>query len=285
MKRTYLTMLTGIVAIGVLTLASSAQAQTTDAATYVERHVIQGNFQSGSPNVFLEANNNGRRLGAGGAQGQNRVNNPVIQYTLPTLTDANILSAQFTIDLDTPAVTSAAAFDVVATLMNASDVMGITDADFNDDSTDLGNGSLIAIELGTAVVDGGTLTFDFGTDGLTLLQSFYSGVTPNQTDAFIRISAATPHEYLANVNDRYNFLTADGTSNGALVTTFDITTGTGTTPLKGDVDLSGVVDFADIPAFIAVLQGGGFQAEADCDCNTVVDFADIPAFIAILQGG
>ena len=55
--------------------------------------------------------------------------------------------------------------------------------------------------------------------------------------------------------------------------------------LKGDVDLSGVVDFADIPAFISVLQGGGFQAEADCDCSGAVDFADIPAFIAILQGG
>jgi hypothetical protein len=59
----------------------------------------------------------------------------------------------------------------------------------------------------------------------------------------------------------------------------------GTTVTKGDVDLSGTVDFADIPAFIAVLQSGGFQAEADCDCSTVVDFADIPAFIAILQGG
>ncbi len=55
--------------------------------------------------------------------------------------------------------------------------------------------------------------------------------------------------------------------------------------LKGDVDLSGVVDFSDIPAFIAVLQGGGFQAEADADCSGAVDFADIPAFITILQGG
>ncbi len=53
--------------------------------------------------------------------------------------------------------------------------------------------------------------------------------------------------------------------------------------LKGDVDLSGVIDFADIPAFILVLQAGVFQAEADCSCNEVVDFGDIPAFIAILQ--
>ena len=54
--------------------------------------------------------------------------------------------------------------------------------------------------------------------------------------------------------------------------------------LKGDVDMSGVVDFGDIPPFIAVLQSGDFQVEADVDCNTVVDFGDIPAFIAVLQG-
>ena len=54
--------------------------------------------------------------------------------------------------------------------------------------------------------------------------------------------------------------------------------------LKGDVDMNGVVNFSDIPAFIAVLQSGSFQAEADCDCNLVVNFLDIPAFIAILSG-
>ena len=53
--------------------------------------------------------------------------------------------------------------------------------------------------------------------------------------------------------------------------------------LKGDVDVSGVIDFSDIAPFIAVLQGGMFQAEADCDCSLEVDFSDIPAFIAILQ--
>ena len=52
--------------------------------------------------------------------------------------------------------------------------------------------------------------------------------------------------------------------------------------LKGDVDMDGDVDFDDIPAFIAILQSGTFQAEADTDCSTVVDFADIPSFIAIL---
>ena len=54
------------------------------------------------------------------------------------------------------------------------------------------------------------------------------------------------------------------------------------TVLKGDVNQDGRIDFGDIPAFIAVIQAGVFQAEADCDCNGMVDFADIPAFIAIL---
>lgn len=81
---------------------------------------------------------------------------------------------------------------------------------------------------------------------------------------------------------------ADGGFGSIVARTFDLQfslTEPDTGGLKGDVDLSGVVDFADIPAFIAVLQGGGFQVEADCDCSGVVDFADIPAFIMILQGG
>ena len=54
--------------------------------------------------------------------------------------------------------------------------------------------------------------------------------------------------------------------------------------LKGDVDMDGDIDFADIPPFISALQSGVFQAEADCNCDAVVTFADIPAFIALLQG-
>ena len=79
-------------------------------------------------------------------------------------------------------------------------------------------------------------------------------------------------------------------SNGIDISNVTITFGTAAEPelepdvLKGDVDLNGVVNFLDIPAFIAVLQAGEFQAEADCDCSTVVNFLDIPAFIGILQG-
>jgi len=54
--------------------------------------------------------------------------------------------------------------------------------------------------------------------------------------------------------------------------------------IKGDVDMSGIVDFGDIAPFIAVLQAGGSQAEADTNCDGMVDFGDIAPFIAILQG-
>jgi len=52
--------------------------------------------------------------------------------------------------------------------------------------------------------------------------------------------------------------------------------------LLGDVNLSGRVDFSDIPLLVFYLQFGVNVPEADCNEDGVVDFADIPAFIDIL---
>ena len=52
--------------------------------------------------------------------------------------------------------------------------------------------------------------------------------------------------------------------------------------LLGDVNGDGIVNFLDIPAFIAVLTGGGFLAEADIDGSGEIDFLDIPLFVDIL---
>ena len=52
--------------------------------------------------------------------------------------------------------------------------------------------------------------------------------------------------------------------------------------ILGDVDQNGIVDFADIPAFIAALQTGTFLPQADANQDGEVTFADIPAFIEIL---
>lgn len=52
--------------------------------------------------------------------------------------------------------------------------------------------------------------------------------------------------------------------------------------LLGDTNQDGVVDFADIPSFISILQDGGFLDEADINGDGVVDFADISFFIELL---
>ena len=52
--------------------------------------------------------------------------------------------------------------------------------------------------------------------------------------------------------------------------------------LLGDVNQDGVIDFGDIPAFIAILQAGDFLDEADINGDGMVDFSDIPLFIELL---
>lgn len=74
----------------------------------------------------------------------------------------------------------------------------------------------------------------------------------------------------------------NGGSEVVAIDNLSVTAGGGVITLKGDSDLSGIIDFADIPAFIDALLSGVFQAESDCDCSGMVDFSDIPAFIDIL---
>ena len=54
--------------------------------------------------------------------------------------------------------------------------------------------------------------------------------------------------------------------------------------ILGDIDGDGDVDFEDIPGFIALITGGGLQAEGDIDGDGDVDFEDIPLFIDIITG-
>ena len=54
--------------------------------------------------------------------------------------------------------------------------------------------------------------------------------------------------------------------------------------ILGDIDGDGDVDFEDIPGFIALITGGGLQAEGDIDGDGDVDFEDIPLFIEIITG-
>ena len=48
--------------------------------------------------------------------------------------------------------------------------------------------------------------------------------------------------------------------------------------------MDGMIDFLDIPEFIARVTGEVFQAEADINGDGDVDFLDIPEFIDLLTG-
>lgn len=87
---------------------------------------------------------------------------------------------------------------------------------------------------------------------------------------------------LGYLNDGQNQVRFTFTGAGFLSSTALVVTTAPNSFLLGDVNLDGTVDFADIPAFIALLQSGAFQGEADINLDGVVDFADIPLFIDIL---
>ena len=52
----------------------------------------------------------------------------------------------------------------------------------------------------------------------------------------------------------------------------------------GDLDCNGVVDFDDIPLFVAVLTGGTAPCPENAECNGIppVNFDDIPAFVSLI---
>ena len=103
------------------------------------------------------------------------------------------------------------------------------------------------------------------------------------------------NQYLGGLPAGSDNLGADGAGNfvaDASATALDLSavapfsiTVPGGAFVLGDANLDGVVTFADIPAFIVILQGGSFLDQADTNRDGAVTFADIPTFITILQGG
>lgn len=161
---------------------------------------------------------------------------------------------------------------------------GMEPADYAFDMVS-GNGTF------TAVTPDSTFTDD-ATDGYTVSVTYADNLDGTTNVTIATTGLVTDINHTVNEAIAYSSFSSAVTPNissqGGIIQLASIAikpATTGKSGLLGDVDVSGVVDFADIPAFIAVLQSGAYQEEADCDCSGGVDFADIPAFIAILQGG
>jgi hypothetical protein len=118
--------------------------------------------------------------------------------------------------------------------------------------------------------------FDF-----TIRRSISTGL-PNGS---VQINADSTVTYTPNPGftgiDTFNYQISDGRG-GLDTASVTITTLAVNNVLLGDANLDAMVDFQDIPAFISILQGGQYLAEADVNEDGVVDFSDIGAFIAVL---
>ena len=194
---------------------------------------------------------------------------------------------------------SGAAGDNVVTNISGQDALGIGNpsignSDFDligegTESSDFNPGETVtftfdqdvvftSIELESVEADD---TFDVLVDGVAVLQTTGDDAFLDDLGGLTGLSIAAGTEITFAVGGILNSTASGLPSTSIRIETFTVEIMGDV--LKGDVDLSGVVDFGDIGPFIAVLQGGMFQAEADADCSTFVDFGDIPAFIAILQ--
>ena len=121
-----------------------------------------------------------------------------------------------------------------------------------------------------------------GTDDLRVrgaLMVDFNGYIPSSTDQYdlVRNYRSVVGTFDNVVFENYSFDVEYG-STFVRLSNFNLLT------LLGDVDQSGAVDFSDIPAFIAILQSGGFSEEADVNQDNSVDFSDIPPFIVALAG-
>lgn len=200
--------------------------------TFTSKDVLQGNFEAGGSSVFLENNSNARRAGTGGGGGAQRVNQPVLGFTLPTLGAGETVSAAtFSFTLDSIAVTGAPlGFELVISLMNQTSSAGFSGSDFMEGTsaldTSLGNGIVIA-QIGTGdVANNSVESFTLTGAALSQFQGLYTAGTPSQTEVWFRLStsAAIDTTVEANDNDRFNLKTVGGGTGDPIDTALSITT-------------------------------------------------------------
>jgi len=164
---------------------------------------------------------------------------------------------------------STAPGDIVISLMSPGTLGTISGGSFDQ----LGNLLEVSGDINVSILFGGNQTIDLSTVPLSPVD--FNSLSVTQSGNVITVGGSL----VVNEVVEIGFFAFPFLVDANFVAT-------GVVPpavLLGDVDLDGDVDFADIPAFIAVLQAGTFQVEADIDQSGMVSFADIPLFIEVLM--
>ena len=202
------------------------------------------------------------------------------------------------VPFETGVTLSSAAGDAVATNVSGQNALGIANPSIGNgefdmigdgtESSDFNPGETVtftfdqdvvftAIELESVQADD---TFDVLVDGVAVLQTTGDNGILDDLGGLSGLMIPAGSEITFAVGGILNSTASGLPSTSIRIETFTVEIMDDV--LKGDVDLNGFVEFADIPPFIQVLIDQGNQPEADADCNGEVEFADIPAFIQIL---
>ncbi len=166
------------VTITLLSLGCVASHAASYAGIISNDNVLQGNFEVVAPSTFLLNNSNRDRVGTGGNSGQQRVNQPVLGFILPTIDlGETITSVKFSFDMTTTAAITGAplGFDMVVSLMNQTTIGGFTGADFLEATaavnSSLGNGIVIGQFASADVGDNDTVEITLTGAALTQFSS------------------------------------------------------------------------------------------------------------------
>lgn len=193
-------------------------------------NVLQGNFETGAANVFLTNNSNRDRVGTGGAGTQQRVNQPVLGFTLPNLgAGESVSAATFSFKM-TPAASVTGAplgFDMVISLMNQTSIAGFTASDFLEATapvnTALGNGVVIGQLAVSDVSDDQTVNVSLTGAALSQFASLYDGAgNPSQSEVWFRLSTSATIDITDSNNDNDRFNLND--TGGSVIRSLEITT-------------------------------------------------------------
>jgi hypothetical protein len=221
----------GMAAAASLVLSSESQAAPV-IANFSSKNVLQGNFEAGGASVFSENDSNARRVGTGGSGGAQRVNQPVLGFTLPTINlGETVDSATFGFTLDSADRVSGEpiGFDMVISLMSQTAITGFSGADFTEDVGSLGSGTLVATLSATDANASISDTFSFSLTGAALTQFaalYDAGGNPTQPVVWFRLStsASVDTTNASNDNDRFNLATVGAGTGGDIVSTLSFTT-------------------------------------------------------------
>lgn len=211
----------------VLLLGASSLAQSASVfATRSTDNVLQGNFETGASDTFLPNNSNARRVGSGGAGDAQRVNQPVLGFTLPTLGAGQpVTAATFSFTMDAVAVNGSPTFDVVISLMSQTSTAGFSEADFTEDVGALGSGTLVATLAVGDVSNNEEKNFALSGAALTQFAALYDGAgAPTQAEVFFRLSTSETIDTSAASNVRFNLARNDDGGGNLVTRSLEITT-------------------------------------------------------------